>query len=153
MHKSVLTKKLTKIKKPFHWRRQHHFRSPPSMWCGIPFSREYITRTSLGNLSTGVKDRFLLYIWIYCFSSSPNNRVRISARVRESTLTKTPTNESTRVQLDSSKLSEVSHKLNTGEWKDSCKVHQGESKLWTLVALYQILPLKQFLAACDTFLA
>ena len=67
-------------------------------------------------------------------------RVRISARVRESTLAKTPANESTRVQLDSRRLSDVSHKLNTGESKDSCKLHPGESK-WTLVALYEILPL------------
>ena len=69
-------------------------------------------------------------------------RVRILARsrVRESTLAKTPANESTRVQLDSHKLSDVSHKLNRGESKDSCKLHQGESK-WTLVALYEIFPL------------
>ena len=57
----------------------------------------------------------------------------------ESTLAKTPANESTRVQLDSRKLSDVSHKLNTRESKDSCKLHPGESK-WTLVALYEILP-------------
>ena len=62
------------------------------------------------------------------------------ARVRESTLAKAPANESTRVQLDSCKLSDVSHKLNTGESKDSCKLHPGESK-WTLVVLYEILPL------------
>ena len=68
---------------------------------------------------------------ILCTSQS-KIRVRISARVRESTLAKTPTNKSTRVQLDSRKLSDVSHKLNTGESKDSCKLHQGESK-WTLV--------------------
>ena len=67
-------------------------------------------------------------------------RVRISARVRESTLAKTPANESTRVQWDSRKLPDVSHKLNTGESKDSCKLHPGESK-WTLVAFYEILPL------------
>lgn len=69
-----------------------------------------------------------------------NSRVRISARVRESTLAKTPANEFTRVQLDSRKLSDVSHILNTGKFKDSCKLHPGESK-WTLVALYEILPL------------
>ena len=68
------------------------------------------------------------------------SRVRISVRVRESTLAKTPANESTRVQLDSRKLSDVSHKLNTGESKNSCKLHLGESK-WTLAALYKILPL------------
>ena len=38
------------------------------------------------------------------------------------------------------KLSKVSHKLNVGEFKDSRKLHPGESK-WTLVALYKILPL------------
>ena len=32
------------------------------------------------------------------------------------------------------------HKLNGGESKDSCKLHAGEYK-WTLVALYEILPL------------
>ena len=48
-----------------------------------------------------------------------SDRIRISARVRESTLTKTPANESMRVQLESRKLSDVSHKLNTGESKDS----------------------------------
>ena len=67
-------------------------------------------------------------------------KVRILARVQESTLAKTPANESTRVHLDSRKLSDASHKLNTGESKDSCKLHPGESK-WTLVALYEILPL------------
>ena len=48
------------------------------------------------------------------FNVFGDDRVRISARVRESTLAKTPANESTRVQLDSRKLSDVSHKLNTG---------------------------------------
>ena len=52
-----------------------------------------------------------------------------------------PANESMRVQLDSRKLSDVSYKLNTGESKDSCKLHPGESK-WTLAAPYEILPLK-----------
>ena len=62
--------------------------------------------------------------------------------MQESTLAKTPTNESMWVQLDSRKLSDVSHKLNAGECKDSCKLHPGESK-WTLAALYETLPLKQ----------
>ena len=75
-------------------------------------------------------------------------RVRILARVRESTLAKTPANESTRVQLDSCKLSDVSHKLNTGEFKDSCKLHPGESK-WTLVALYETLPLLWKIGSTD----
>ena len=41
-----------------------------------------------------------------------------------------------RIQLDSRKLSKVSHKLNGEESKDSRKLH-----LWTLIALYDILPL------------
>ena len=69
---------------------------------------------------------------MHCISCLPltgvTHRVRISARVRESTLTKSLANESTRVQLDSHKLSDVSHKLNTGESKDSCKLHPEESK-------------------------
>ena len=43
--------------------------------------------------------------------------------------------------LDSRKLSDVSHRLNTGESKDSCRLHPGESK-WTLVALDEILHLE-----------
>ena len=59
-------------------------------------------------------------LWkIHCSMNFLNLRVRISARVQESTLAKTPANESTRVQLDSRKLSDVSHKLNTGESEDS----------------------------------
>ena len=62
-------------------------------------------------------------------------------RDSESTLLqRIPANESTRVQLDSHKLSDVSHKLNTGESKGSHKLHPGESKQ-TLLALYEILPL------------
>ena len=79
------------------------------------------------------------------------SRVRILMRVRESTLAKTPANESTRVQLDSRKLSDVSHKLNTGESKDSCKLHLGESK-WTLVALYESLPLRSGETGCPWIL-
>ena len=74
---------------------------------------------------------------IHSWSFLTGHRVIISVRVRESTLAKTHANKSTRVQLDSRKLSDVSHKLNTGESKDSCKLHPGESK-WTLVALYKI---------------
>ena len=46
--------------------------------------------------------------------------------------------KSVRIPLDSLKLSKVSHKLNGGEFKDSRKLHPGESK-WTLVGLYKVL--------------
>ena len=50
-------------------------------------------------------------------------------------------NQSARIQFDCHKLSKLSHKLNGGESKDYLKLHPGESK-WTLIALYEILPLK-----------
>ena len=49
-------------------------------------------------------------------------------------------NKSVRIQLDSHKLSNLSHTLNGGESKDSGKLHPGESK-WTLIALYEVLAL------------
>ena len=93
------------------------------------------------SICSSLRNTFSQWNWAEIISVGNESRVRVSARVWESTLAKTPANESTRVQLDSHKLSDVSHKLNIGESKDSCKDHPGESK-WTLVALYEILPLE-----------
>ena len=58
---------------------------------------------------------FLVYLRPKHLNDLNQVQVGISERVRESTLAKTPANESMRVQLDSRKLSDVSHKLNTEE--------------------------------------
>ena len=58
---------------------------------------------------------------------------------RESTLAKTPANESTRVQLDSRKLSDVSQKLNTGLrlWLfNSCKFYMPVRTATAMVVIY-----------------